>query len=417
MTASPDNPVLLPDGSTPDPYPRYADLRETGEVHVVQEPTGLCRWTFVGHEHGRRMLADPRLTKDPRAAWDELAAAGYVTGDPHTDQHMFHLLNTDPPDHTRLRAMVQGSFSTGRAAALRPRVVRTVRELLDGLDPHRPVDLIAEYALPLAVRVIGEILGVPTENFDEYHAWASAGLAVPGAATTMSRAEAYTRMCGFFTDLISRRRAELRTAAEVPAEPDVLTGLLLAQEADGALTEDEMTALLIFLLNTGQEPTVSMVANGMLALLRHPEQLDLLARDPGLLPTAVDEFLRYDGPVALSTLRVAREDIEVDGTVVPKGGIVSVIMNSADRDERRFADPDRLDVTRSPNPHLAFGHGIHRCVGVPLARLVGEIAFGELLARHPRPALACAPGELRWRSTRVMRSLAALPVLLAPGDT
>ncbi|MEU3825497.1 cytochrome P450 [Streptomyces sp. NPDC029080] len=417
MTTTPDKPVPLPDGSAPDPYPLYADLRAKGEVHAVREPTGLCRWTFPGYEHGRRMLADPRLTKDPRAAWDELAAAGYVTGDPHTDRHMFHLLNTDPPDHTRLRAMVQRSFSAGRAATLRPTVVRTVRELLDGLDPHTTVDLIADYALPLAVRVIGEILGVPTGNFDEYHAWASAGLAVPGAAAPMSRAEAYGHMRDFFAGLVARRRAELRKRADVPAEPDVLTALLLAQEDGGPLTDDEMTALLIFLLNTGQEPTVSMVANGMLALLRHPGQLALLAGEPKLLPTAVDEFLRYDGPVALSTLRIAREDIEVDGTVVPRGGIVSVVMSSADRDERRFADPDRLDITRSPNPHLAFGHGIHRCVGVPLARLIGETAFGELLARHPEPTLACAPEELRWRPTRVMRSLAALPVLLAPRGT
>lgn len=435
MTGTPDRPVLLPDGSDPDPYPRYAELRETGEVHVVREATGLCRWTFAGYEHGRQMLADPRLTKDPRAAWDQLLAAGYVTGDAETDQYMFHLLNADPPDHTRLRGMIQRSFSPARAAALRPLVEKTAGELLDGLDPGRPVDLIAGYALPLAVRIMGEILGVPTDDFDDYHVWASAGLTLPGAAgATMSRADAYREMRRFFADLIGRRTAELAAATATttaagpatgpvtapqdgdhgPAEPDVLTSLLLARQAGDPLTGQEMTALLIFLLNTGQEPTVSMVANGILALLRHPDQLELLNREPALMPTAVDEFLRYDGSVALSTLRIAREDIEVDGTVVPEGAIVSVIMNSADRDGRRFEHPDRLDVTRSPNPHLAFGHGIHRCLGVPLARMIGEIAFTELLRRHPRPTLACTPDELRWRPTRVMRGLAALPVLLAP---
>ncbi|WP_406207855.1 cytochrome P450 [Kitasatospora sp. NBC_01560] len=435
MTGTPDHPVPLPDGSDPDPYPRYAQLREAGEVHLVREPTGLCRWTFTGYEHGRQMLADPRLTKDPRAAWDQLLAAGYVTGDAKTDQYMFHLLNADPPDHTRLRGMIQRSFSPGRAAALRPRVEKTVTELLDALDPTRPVDLIADYALPLAVRIMGEILGVPTDDFDDYHVWASAGLTLPGAAgATMSRADAYREMRRFFAELIGRRSAELaaeQTAEQAAgraagpaggepgdgqrAEPDVLTGLLLARQAGDPLSEEEMTALLIFLLNTGQEPTVSMVANGVLALLRHPAQLELLTADLGLMPTAIDEFLRYDGSVALSTLRIAREDIDVDGTVVPKGAIVSVVMNSADRDGRRFERPDELDVTRSPNPHLAYGHGIHRCLGVPVARMIGETAFTELLRRHPRPVLACAPEELRWRPTRVMRGLAALPVLLSPG--
>ncbi|RKT17059.1 cytochrome P450 [Streptomyces sp. 1114.5] len=408
-------PVPLPDGSDPDPYPRYAALRAAGGVHLVQEPTGLCRWTVTGYEHGRQMLADPRLTKDPRAAWDELLAAGYVTGDAETDQYMFHLLNSDPPDHTRLRGMIQRSFSPGRAAALRPRIERTAAALLDGLDPGEPVDLIADYALPLAVRTMGEILGVPVDDFDEYRVWASAGLTRPGAAgAVMSRAEAYTHMRRFFAELIGRRVAELRDAvgAAPAGEPDVLTSLLLAREAGDPLTEQETIALLIFLLNTGQEPTVSMLANGVLALLNHPDQLELLTADLGLLPTAIDEFLRYDGSVALSTLRIAREPIELGDTVIPQGGIVSVIMNSADRDERRFTDPDRLDITRHPNPHLAYGHGIHRCLGVPLARMTGEIAFGELLRRFPRPRLACAPEELQWRPTRVMRGLAALPVLL-----
>jgi cytochrome P450 len=408
-----EDPVRLPDGSAPDPYALYDRMRQGAEVHVVEEPTGLRRFTFVRYDEARRWLADPRLTKDPRAAWDELLRFGYATGDPDTDRYLFHLLNTDPPEHTRLRAMVQRAFTTGRVAALRPRVEQVVAGLLDGLDEDRQVDLIADYALPIAVRVIGELIGVPTDDFDEYHVWASAGLIMPGATgAPMSRAEAYGHMHAFFRNLVAVKQAALRAAGPDAPVPDLLSGLIAAREAGDPLTEQELVALVIFLLNTGQEPTVGMIANGVLALLRHPDQLALLRGDPDLLPGAVEEFLRFDGPVALSTLRIAREDIEIDGTVIPRGGIVSIIMSSADRDPRRFVDADRLDITRADNPHLAFGHGMHRCVGVPLARVIGHTAIGALLARYPDLGLAVRPDELRWRPTRVMRGLVALPVRL-----
>jgi len=413
MTGTPDQPVQLPDGSAPDPYPLYAKLRSDGEVHLVEEPTGLCRWTFVRYEHARQALGDPRLTKDPRAAWDQLLRAGYVTGDSETDQYMFHLLNSDPPDHTRLRGMILKAFTPGRVAALGPRIEEIVHGLLDDLDPDRPVDLIGGYALPVAVRVMGELIGIPTDDFAEYHVWACAGLTLPGTAgAAMSRAEAYGHMRKFFTDLIAVKLAALRAAGPGAPEPDLLSALIAAREAGDRLTEQELVALVIFLLNTGQEPTVSLVANGVLALIRHPDQFALLRANPDLLPSAIEEFLRFDGPVALSTLRVAREDIEVDGTVVPKGGIVSIIMNSANRDDRRFAEPDRLDITRRDNAHLAFGHGIHRCLGVPLARLIGQHALGALLRRYPHLSLAGAVEDLRWRPTRVMRGLVELPVTL-----
>jgi len=394
-----------------DPYPTYQRLREAGAVHVVQEPTGLRRYTVAHYEHARDLLADDRISKDPRNAWAQLRQAGYLTGDPETDQYIFHIANCDPPDHTRLRRLVQLAFTTRQVERLRPGAQKLADELLDRAGGG-VVDLVGAYALPLAMTVTAGLLGVPRGGFDDYRVWATAMLIPPGTPDPpMSRSEAYRRTREFFADLLVRRRAALE-AGERPA--DLLSALIAARDGADRLTEEEMVALVIFMLNTGQEPTVNLIGNATLALLDRPDQLDLLLRRPEVLPAAIDEFLRFDAPVASSSLRIAREDIPVGDTVIPRGGIVSILFGAANRDPARYADPDRLDVNRHDSSHLAFGHGIHRCVGAPLGRMVAEVALGTLLRRHPGLELACPADELSWRPTRVTRGVEALPIRLDP---
>lgn len=415
-TAADPEPQLPPPD---DPYPGYRDLRERGEVVEIQEPTGLRRHTVVHYEHARALLADQRISKDPRNAWDQLSQAGYLTGDPETDQYIFHIANCDPPDHTRLRRLVQTAFTTGRVERLRPRTRRLAGELLAAAAATAaPVDLVSGYAWPLAMTITAELLGVPRAGFEEYRTWATAMLIPPGVPDPpMSRAEAYRRTRAFFAQLLAQRRADLEECPADAAAPaaDLLSALIAARDGADRLTEDEMIALVIFMLNTGQEPTVNLIGNATLALLDHPDQHDLLRERPELLPEAIDEFLRFDAPVSTSSLRIAREDIPVGGALIPAGGIVSVSFAAANRDPARFPDPDRLDLTRRDSAHLAFGHGIHRCLGAPLGRMVAEVAIGTLLRRHPGLVLACPRDELRWRPTRVTRGPQALPVRL--GET
>jgi cytochrome P450 len=401
----------MPPPTAGDPYPGYQQLREAGAVHAVREPTGLRRHTVAHYQHARDLLADDRISKDPRNAWEQLRQAGYLTGDPETDQYIFHIANCDPPDHTRLRRLVQMAFTTRQVERLRPGAQELADDLLDRAG-GAVVDLVGAYAWPLAMTVTAELLGVPRGGFDEYRVWATAMLIPPGTPDPpMSRPEAYRRTREFFADLLVRRRAALE-AGERPV--DLLSALIEARDGADRLTEEEMVALVIFMLNTGQEPTVNLVGNATLALLDRPDQLDLLLRRPELLPAAIDEFLRFDAPVASSSLRIAREDIPVGDTVIPRGGIVSILFGAANRDPARYADPDRLDVTRRDSSHLAFGHGIHRCVGAPLGRMVAEVALGTLLRRHPGLELACPADELRWRPTRVTRGVEALPIRLDP---
>jgi cytochrome P450 len=407
-------PVILPTGPRVDPYSMYAEMREQGAAHRVKEPNGLERRLLVTYEQARDAFVDPRLSKDPRRAWDELARAGYVKGARDTQEdYVFHLANTDPPDHTRLRKLIMKAFTMRRIEELRPHMREVAEELLDSM-PTDGVDLVHGYAHPMSVRVICKLLGVPAENSGDFRTWATAMLTAPGVETPMTPQEGYARMHAFYTELLARKRTEVDLSAPTDAQPDILSALIVARDAENKLEEREMVALAMLLLSAGQEPTVNLIANGTLALLTHPDQLELLRSDPSLLPSAVEEFLRYDGPVELSTMRVAATDMEIAGMHIPEGSIVTVAIASADRDPEQFPDPDRLDITRQHNPHLAFGHGIHHCVGAPLARLEAQIAIGALIERFPSMRLGCSVDQLQWRPTRIMRGLVELPVVLTP---
>lgn len=420
--ADAQEPPILPTGPRVDPYEMYAKMRADGVVHLIREPNGLQRQIVLRYAEARDVMSDPRFAKDPGLAWDQLREAGYVKGErDNREDYLYHLVNTDPPDHTRLRRLISKAFTKRRMEAMRSRTQQIAEELLDRMDPSGTIDLVEDYAHPLATTVICEILGVPDNDRENFRIWATAMLTAPDAVVdgALTPQEGYAAMRTFFSELLTRRRAELKDLADSATDggdqqPDVLTGLIVARDEGNRLSEIEMVSTAMLLLSAGQEPTVNLINNGMLALFMNPDQMALLNENPELTPSAVEEFLRYDPPVELSTMRVSTEDVEVAGTVIPAGSVVNVSIASTSRDERQFDNPDRLDITRADNPHLAFGYGLHHCIGAPLARMEGQVGISALLRRYPEASLACAPDELRWRPTRIMRGLVELPVRLGP---
>jgi cytochrome P450 len=312
------------------------------------------------------------------------------------------MLNSDPPDHTRLRKLVNKAFTGRTVARLRPRVEAITAELLDALAGQERADLVPSFAAPLPITVICELLGVREEDRAEFAGWSKTLLSAAALPEEMQAAA--QNMLTYLTGLIAQKRAE-------PAE-DLLSDLVHASDDGDSLSEPELVSMAFLLLVAGHETTVNLIANAVLALLREPEQLARLRAEPELLPGAVEEFLRFDGPIHLATLRFTAEPVEVGGVTIPENEFVLVSLLGANRDEERFAEPDRLDITRAAGGHLAFGHGIHYCVGAPLARLEAEIALGGLLARFPGLALDAKPDELVYRPSSLVHGLESLPVRL-----
>lgn len=268
------------------------------------------------------------------------------------------------------------------------------------------MDLLDDYAFPLPIRVITHLLGVPEEDADRFRVWSSAVVSIELVTLGMGIAQDKLAAMGEFRDYLLALFDRKRRA---PGD-DLVTGLVRAEDERGALTEDELVAMVFLLLVAGHETTVNLLGNGVLALLRHPDQLARVRDDPALVGPAVEELLRYDGPVETSTMRYALEDVELAGTTIPRGDGVLVVLASANRDAAQFPDPDRLDVTRSDNRHLAFGKGLHYCLGAPLARMEATIALTTLLRRLPTLRLAADPATLQIRPSFLIRGLQALPV-------
>ncbi|MGI5358238.1 cytochrome P450 family protein [Streptomyces sp. CA-252508] len=375
-----------------DPYPVYAKLRESGPVHHVRTSLGNEVWLIVGHAEARAALADPRLSKAPatvgRRMLDEEVIGPY-------------LLVLDPPDHTRLRRLVAREFTGRRVEALRPRVRRVTDELIDAMEPHGRADLVDALAFPLPITVICELLGVPAADRDAFRAWSSEIVAPTGGEFETSAVHA---LGGYLDALIEDKRCAGPT-------DDLLSALVRTRAEDGdRLSAAELRAMAYLLLIAGHETTVNLIANGVRALLDHPGQLAALRADPDLLDGAVEEMLRHDGPVETGTARFAREPVPIGDTVVPAGAAVLVGIAAGDRDPARFPDPDRFDIRRDTSGHLAFGHGIHHCLGAPLARLEARTAIGALLRRFPSLALDPQAGPLDWLPGLLMRGVRRLPV-------
>ncbi len=379
-----------------DPYPMYHRLRAEDPVHH----SALGFWVLTRYEDGVAALRDPRLAKEALAAF---VAARFGQAVPAMGLSM---LDRDPPDHTRLRGLVSKAFTPRVVEGLRPRVQQIVDGLLDAVEAEGSMDLIEEFAYPIPVNVICEMLGVPVEDHERFKGWSldiARGLDLiwlgPDSEVGRRSVAARHGLAEYFRGLIAQRRAAPRA--------DMLSELIAAEEAGDRLSENELLATCILLLIAGHETTVNLIGNGTLALLRHPGQLRRLREDPGLIGTAVEELLRYDGPVQ-RTARIPSEDVTFGSCTIAKGEMVMPFIGAADRDPAQFPEPDRLDIGRSDNRHIAFGWGIHFCLGAPLARLEGQIAINTLLRRFPRLALATDKPEFRQSLT--LRGLASLPV-------
>ena len=382
-----------------DPYPFYAELRARGQVHRSRL---LNAWMFTRHGDVDAIMRDHRhFGNDPRQGTLSPRQMAML---PAPDE--FTMLFLDPPDHTRLRALVNKAFTPRAVNALEPEIRGIMGALLDDIDDPAGFDLMQAVAKPLPVIVIAEMLGVPPEDRAQFNIWSAqrARLLEPtiGRREREAAAAATRAFDAYFRTIVEARRTEPRD--------DILSALVQAEDEGERLTERETLNMLRLLLIAGNETTTNLIGNGILALLRNPEQLQRLRDDPALIPSAVEELLRFDSPVQTDFRRVL-EDCEVNGFPVRKRDNVVVLMGAANRDPEVFDDPDRLDVGRDEGPHLSFGRGIHHCLGAPLARLEGRIVLEMLLERFATIGLATY--RPRFRRTIVLRGLEALPLRCA----
>ncbi|MGW6910668.1 cytochrome P450 family protein [Streptomyces sp. NPDC054940] len=382
-----------------NPHPVYAALRARGPVHRVRVPEGAEAWLVVGHEACRSALTDPTLSKSWKDASPELPLARLSAGD--------NLLSSNPPDHTRLRRLVAKEFTPRRIEALAPRVRALTGELLDAMlaRPGGRADLVEALSFPLAMGIICELLGVPSLDRAAFRDWAEQALSSPDRDTRTAATAAMTR---YLVGMVDEMRAR-------PGD-DLMSALIRTTDEDGdRLSPDELIGMAWLLLVTGFETTVNLIAGGVLALLRHPGQLAALRADPSLIDNAVEEMLRYEGPVETTTYRFTTAPLDLAGSTVPGGGeLVLIALADADRDPARFPDPDRFDIRRPTGGHLAFGHGIHYCLGAPLARLQARTAINALLDRCPALFLDTHPADLTWRTGLLIRGPRRLPIRWLP---
>ena len=387
-----------------DPYPTYARLRSSAPVHRATLPDGRGVWLITRYEDVLAVLKDERFVKNWRSALTPEQRAEIPPIPEVMKPLSQNMLDTDPPDHERLRALVSKAFTPRLIERMRPRVQAIADGLLDAVQDKGEMDLIDDYAFPLPITVIAELLGVPAEDRNNFREWSDA--AVSGNASQEYLEEILIPHMQAFTDYL---RALFEEKHANPRD-DLVSALVQAEEAGDKLSEDELLGMVFLLLVAGHETTVNLIGNGVLALLQHPDQLRKLKDDPSLIKPAVEELLRYDGPVETSTERFAREDVDMGRTVIPRGEMVLVVLAAADHDPERFSDPDNLDITRTDNRHLAFGKGVHHCLGAPLARMEGQIAISTLLRRMPNLRLKGSPESLSWRPGMILRGLRGLPV-------
>jgi cytochrome P450 len=405
--------VLFGPEFTRDPFPSYAALRRDAPVSRVQLPGGLSVWLVTRYDDARQALADPRLSRAQSASNGRRLTSGMFN-----QALTQHMLSSDPPDHTRLRRLVSGVFTPRRVELLRPRIADIAEALLADLDGE--VDLVETFAFPLPIQVICELLGIPVADRDRFREWSNVVVSGPAAGARLGPAT--DAMLAYIRALLDDRRAH-------PVD-DLLGGLVDARDSttsvaprdsttsvaprDGGdrLSDDELCSMVFLLLVAGHETTVNLIGNAVLRLTGDPALAERLRTSPEALPATVEEFLRYEGPVALSTYRRSVEPLIIGDVEIPAGETVVVSLLSANRDERRFAAADTFDADRADGGHLAFGHGIHYCLGAPLARAEAQIGLGRLLARFRTVELTVAAEDLTLRPGVLMHGVTALPVRL-----
>ncbi|MFI2280157.1 cytochrome P450 [Nocardia beijingensis] len=393
------------------PHAFYQQLRAEGPVHRIRLRTGVRAWLVVDYDAAKEVLRHPGVRKDPHAPMGEHArrSAAGDSGLTAVNQRLsHHLLNSDPPRHSRLRKLVTPAFAPPRMDALAPRIVAIADDLLDAIERAAgagPVDLLAEYAFPLPITVICELLGVPVEDRACFREWSAAVVDTPMSTPEGMRA-ATDAIVAYFDELIARRRTE-------PPGEDLISQLLPATADGDRLSHDELISMAFLILVAGHETTVNLIGNSVLELLADPDRYQALRADPAGVTPLVEETLRYNGPVNVATLRYTTAPVHLGGDVIPAGELVLVSVASANRDERHFAAAAAFDPDRGANGHLAFGHGIHYCLGAALARLEARIALTRLVRRFPLLRPAFDDADLRWRESILIRGLLELPVVAA----
>jgi cytochrome P450 len=375
----------------------FAELAAKGPLHYEVLFTGVPVWLVTGYAETRALLSHPDVVRSPMdGPHRDSVTEELITG---MEQHM---LNFNPPDHTRLRKLVSAAFTRRRIERLEPRIREIAGDLLDEMAAADGdvVDLVSAYSYPLPITVISELIGIPAIRRDDFRRWSSITVnaaVYPAEVYT----EAATAMLDFIRELIEDKRV-------APAD-DLLTDLLAVRDGGDRLSKDELTSMVYLLLAAGHETTVSLITNGVHALLRHPEQLALLKAEPERLPGAVEELLRYDGPLQAAIPYIAKAPIEISGVTIKGGEVIVFALLPANRDAAKFTDPDRLDITRDAS-HVAFGHGIHHCLGAPLARLEGRIALSLLFERFPNLRLADPALDPARSQGLLMNAITQLPV-------
>ncbi|MFI1677813.1 cytochrome P450 [Streptomyces sp. NPDC020607] len=383
-------------GFLQNPYPSYAAMRSACPVQPVSAGSGgRTSYLITGYAEVRAALGDARLSKDTAVFFaDKGSRRRLHPAVAHT------MLASDPPRHTRLRKLVTKAFTTGAVRKLRPFIARTTDDLLDEWPEGGRCDFVAGLAVPLPVMVICELLGVPQADRPDVQRW-SAKLFAAGEPDVIDAAS--HALADYMTGLIAAKRL-------APGD-SLLDRLIAARDGDDRLSEEELVSLAVLLLVAGHETTTNFLGNAVLALLQHPDELTHLLGNPDDVPGVLDELLRHDSPLSTATFRFTKEAVTLGGTDIPAGAPVLVALGAANRDPARFPSPDSLDLERDASAHLGFGHGIHRCVGAPLAKAEAEIALRAVLTRFPAIRLAVPPDQLTWRRTRLVRGLASLPVL------
>lgn len=390
-----------------DVYTYYSKLYEQQEaLYRIDNFFGMGEaWVAFHHEDVAAILKDPRFLKDMRnltPTQQSHEVNESVDALLEWMINMPNMLTVDPPDHTRLRRLVSKAFTPRTIEELHPRIQQIADELLDAVQDKGEMDLIADFAYPLPIIVISEMLGIPVQDRNQFRVWSRV---LGQAALDPNRSDTVLAILDEFIQYIKLLLAEKRRH---PGS-DVTSCLVQVHDESDQLSENELLSTIWLLISAGHETTVNLIANGMLALLQHPEQMQLLRNDPSLLPSAVEELLRYAGPVTIGS-RIAGEDILLHGQTIRKGELVVISLIGANLDAQKFSNPNSLNITRTENEHLAFGKGIHHCLGAPLARMEGQVAFGTLLQRLPNLRLAIEPSQLVYNQD-TMRSLASLPVL------
>ena len=384
----------------------FAGIRDETPVYRAVMPDGLPVWVMTRYEDVRAALNDPRLAKN-RTRMIEIVTRKLTEAGVNTDLSALytpHMLLADPPDHTRVRTLLTSAFTARRIENMRPRVERITSELLDTLPKGEPVDLISGFALPLPATVIAELLGVPQPDRPLFQKW-SADLIEQRPEVSLSAGK---EIVAYLGQLIADKTV-------YPAD-DLLSALVAAAGDGERLSQEELLATALLLLSAGHETTANLIGNSIPYLLSDRAVADDLRDRPDRVKLAVEEFLRIDSPVMISTNRFSAEDVEIGGVAIPEGEIVLMSIGSANRDDLHFDRPGSLDLDRIDHGHIAFGHGIHYCLGAPLARLEAEIAIGALLHRFPNATLAVRRSALRRRTASIMNGYAEVPVLLSSTD-